>query len=131
MFWDPEKEHPTKGTRRDPACFEVISAMRRSFYAIYVVLVFLKVFSRRRATIESVAPVSSTARKTSSPIFTRIQKTKSSSSEPPPYSPSGNFTSTPAAMSDLAIQANRRFLELDSSGGALFPGGRFLGSAEG
>ena len=28
------------------------------------VLVFLKVFSRRRATMESVAPVSSTARKT-------------------------------------------------------------------
>ena len=29
-----------------------------------MVLVFLKVFSRRRATMESVAPVSSTARKT-------------------------------------------------------------------
>ena len=58
----------------------------------------------------------------------RIQKTKSSSSEPPPYSPSGNFTSIPAAMNDLAIQASRLFLELDSSGQVLFPCGRFLGS---
>ena len=32
-------------------------------------------------------------------------------------------------MSDLAIQAKRLFLELDSSGEALFPHGRFLGSA--
>ena len=67
------------------------------------VLVFVKVFSRRRASIESVAPVSSSARKTLSPIFTTIQKTESSSSDPSPYSSAGNFTSTPAAMSDLAI----------------------------
>ena len=92
------------------------------------VLVFLKVFSRRRATMESVAPVSSTARKTRSPIFTRIQKTKSASLEPPPYSSSGNLTSTPAAMRDLAIQAKRLFLELFPSGVALSPWGRFLGS---
>ena len=63
-----------------------------------------------------------------SPIFTRIQKTKSSSSEPPPYSSSGNFTSTPAAMRDLAIQAKHLFLELFPSGVALSPWGRFLGS---
>ena len=78
--------------------------------------------------MESVAPVSSTARKTSSPIFTRIEKTKSSSLEPPPYSSSGNLTSTPAAMRDLAIQTKRLFLELFPSGVALSPWGRFLGS---
>ena len=91
------------------------------------VFVFLKVFSRRRATIESVAPVSSTARKAWSPIFTRIQKTKSSSSELPSYSSAGNWTSTLAAMRDFAIQASRLFLELFPSGEALFPCGRFLG----
>ena len=52
-------------------------------------------------------PVSSTAQKTWSPIATRIQKTKSSFSAPPPYSSAGNLTSTPAAMRDLAIQASR------------------------
>ena len=92
------------------------------------VLVFLKGFSRRRATIESVALVSSTARKTGSLIFTRIQKTQSSSLEPPPYSSARNFTSTPAAMIDLAIQASRLFFELFPSGEALSPCGRFLGS---
>ena len=51
----------------------------------------------------------------------RIQKTKSSSSERPPYSSSGNLTSTPAAMRDLAIQANRLFLEFFASGVALSP----------
>ena len=91
-----------------------------------IVLVFLKVFSRRRATIKSDAPVSSTARKTCSLIFTRIQTTKLSSSEPPPYSSAGNFTSTPAAMRDLAIQASPLFLELDSSGEVLSPCGRFV-----
>ena len=59
----------------------------------------------------------------------RIEKTKSSSSESPPYSPSGNFGSTPAAMSDSALGPSGLFLELDSSGKALFPCGRFLGSA--
>ena len=78
--------------------------------------------------MENVAPVSSTARKTLSPIFTRIQKTKSSSSEPPPYSSSGNLTSTSAAMRDLAIQASRLFSEFFPSGEALSPCGRFLGS---
>ena len=93
------------------------------------VLVFLKVLSRRRATIESVAPVSSTARKTSSPICRGIQKkNNSSSSEPPPYSSGENLTSTPAAMRDLVIQASRLFLELFPSGEALSPCGRFLGS---
>ena len=92
------------------------------------VLVSLKVFIRRRATIESFAPVSSTARKTLSPTFTRIQETHSSSSELPPYSLSGNFTPTFAAMSDLAIQANHFFLELDSSGEAFFLCRHFLGS---
>ena len=57
-----------------------------------------------------------------------MQKPKSSSSEPPPYSSAGNFTSTPAAMRDLAIQASRLFLELDPSEEALSPCGRFLGS---
>ena len=92
------------------------------------VLVFLKVFSRCLATIESDALVSSTA-DNADPRFSRGEKTKSSSSEPPPYSPSRNLTSSPAAMSDLAILAHRLFLELDSSGEALFPCGRFLGSA--
>ena len=91
------------------------------------VLVFLKVLSRRRATKESAAPVSSTARKNCSPIFTRIQKTKFSSSEPSAYSSEVNFRSIPAAMRDLAIQASRLFLELDSSGGALSACWRFLG----
>ena len=68
------------------------------------------------------------ARKTCSPIFTRIQKTESSSSEPPPYSSAGNLTSTPAAMRELAIQASRLFLQLFPSGEALSPCGRFLGS---
>ena len=36
-----------------------------------------------------------------------------------PYSSSRNLTSTPAAMRDLAIQANLLFLELFSSGVAL------------
>ena len=58
----------------------------------------------------------------------RIQKTKSSSSEPPPYSSAGNLTSTPAAMRDLAIQASRLFFEFFSAGEALSPCGRFLGS---
>ena len=58
----------------------------------------------------------------------RIQKTKLSSSEPPPYSSAGNLTSTPAAIRDLAIQASRLFLELVPSGEALSPCGRFLGS---
>ena len=40
-----------------------------------------------------------------------------------------NFTSTPTAMSDLSIQANRLFLELAFSGEWLFPFGRFSGSA--
>ena len=94
---------------------------------VATVLVSLKVFSRRWATIESGAPVSSSARKTCSPIFTRIKKTKSSSSEPPPYSSAGNFTSTPAAMSDLAIQARCLFLDLEPLGEALSPSGPFLG----
>ena len=80
------------------------------------VLVFLKVLSRRRATIQSVAPVLSIDRKTSSLIFTRIQKNKSSSSEPFPYSSAGKLTSTPAAIRYLAIQASRLFLELVPSG---------------
>ena len=62
------------------------------------------------ATMESVATVSTTARESTSSIFTRIPKAKSSSPVPLPYSPSGNFTSTPTAMSDLAIEANRLFL---------------------
>ena len=95
--------------------------VRQSPTLMATVLVFLKVFSRRRAIMESVAPVSSTARKTRSPIFTRIQKTESSSSEPHPYSSSGSLTSTPAAMRDLAIQANCLFLELFPSGIALSP----------
>ena len=42
-------------------------------------------------------------------------------STPPPYSSSGNLTSTPAAMRDLAIQAKRLFLEFFPSGVALSP----------
>ena len=71
--------------------------------------------------------MSSTAQKYPSPIFIRIQKTKSSSSEPPPYSSAGNLTSTPAAMRDLAIQASRFFLELVPTGEVLSPCGRFFG----
>ena len=85
--------------------------VRPSPAVMATVLVLLKVFSRRQATIESVAPPSSTAGKTLSPIFTKIQKTKSSSSEPPPYSSAGNLTSIPAAMRALAIQASCLFLE--------------------
>ena len=92
------------------------------------VLVFLKVFSRRQGTMGSVALVSSTARKTGSSISTRIQKTKSYSSKPPPYSSAGNLTTTPAAMRDLAIQASRLFLDLFPSGEVLSPCERFLGS---
>ena len=93
--------------------------VRQSPTLMATVLVFLKVFSRRRASIESVAPVSSTARKTWFPIFMRIQKTKSSSSELPPYSSAGNLTSTPAAMKDLAIQAIRLFLVIALRGGVI------------
>ena len=102
--------------------------VRASPTLMATVLVFLKVFRSHRATIESVAPPSSTARKTSSLILTRIRKTKSSSSEPPPYSSAGNLTSTPAAMRDLAIHASRLVLELFPTGEALSPCGRFLES---
>ena len=43
-------------------------------------------------------------------IFMVIQRTKSSSSEPPPYPSSGKFTSTPAACRHLDRQLRRRFL---------------------
>ena len=105
--------------------------VRASPTVMATVLVSLKVFSRCRAIMESVAPVSSTAQITRSPIFKRIQKTKSSSSEPPPYSSAGNFTSTPAAIRDWANRASRVFLELDPSGETLSPCWRFLGSTSG
>ena len=67
-----------KGTSNTLQCWVTVSSprhivtstppkewmVRPSPTLMATVLVFLKVFSRRRATIESVAPVSSTARKT-------------------------------------------------------------------
>ena len=60
-------------------------------------------FSNMRAGMESMAPVSMTA-------LQMIEKTESSSLEPPPYPSSGNFTSTPAACRHLKCQLRLHLL---------------------
>ena len=102
--------------------------LRPSPTLMATVLVFLKVFGRRRATIESTCSGVKHCPKNPIPDSHEDPENKVLLIRAP-YSPSGNFTSNAAAMSDLAIQANDLFLELDSCGEALFPCGRLLGSA--
>ena len=76
--------------------------------------------------MESVAPVSRTARKNLIPDFHEDPENQVLFFGAAPLLLI--LKSTPAAMRDLAIQAKRLFLELFPSGVALSPGGRFLGS---